>query len=113
MGSRNARAKVSISVSRETFEAFRRVCSRAGVSVSFAVESLIVNALRTNTADSICRSAACFRVRISAQSANRLAAISEKTGKGKTEIVNALVAKEALFLACDEYSDNAEGSESR
>lgn len=69
----------------------------------------MVNALRTKTADSICRNAACSRVRISAQTARRLAAISEKTGKGKTEIVNALVAKEAFFLACDEHFASGSG----
>lgn len=70
----------------------------------------MVDALRTNMADSICRNAACFRVRISAQTSKRLAAISEKTGKGKTEIVNRLVAREALFFACGEYAASGSGN---
>lgn len=69
----------------------------------------MVDALRTNTADSVCGNAACFRVRISAQTSKRLAAISEKTGKGKTEIVNSLVAREAFFFACGECAASSVG----
>lgn len=63
-----------------------------------------MSALRSRNAESICRNAAACSVRISRTTANRIDAIAKKTGVCATEVVEKLVAREALALACDEYA---------